>query len=103
MNIIKVKRWTKIPKDYTGILEYDNGTKYWYLNNKLHRVDGPAVEFVNGDKTWWLNGKRHRVDGPAVEYIESEYKITEYWINGEEVTKEAQEVLYAMYKLKGML
>jgi len=46
---------------------FDNGNKHWYLNGKLHREDGPAIECVDGDKTWYLNGKRHRVDGPAIE------------------------------------
>jgi len=34
-----------------------NGDKYWYLNGKLHRTDGPALELINGDKHWYLNGK----------------------------------------------
>ncbi len=34
-----------------------NVNKHWYLNEKLHREDGPAVEYVNGFKAWWLNGK----------------------------------------------
>jgi len=45
-----------ISKDdkYTVI---DSGTyKSWYLNGKLHREDGPAVEGVNGDKSWYING-----------------------------------------------
>ena len=37
--------------------EYEDGSKVWYLNDKLHRTDGPACEWVGGDKTWWLNGK----------------------------------------------
>jgi len=45
----------------------DNGTKHWYLNNKLHRVDGPAVEYADGSKHWYHDGKPHRVDGPAIE------------------------------------
>ena len=32
-----------------------NGNKYWYLNDKLHREDGPAVERTNGSKEWYLN------------------------------------------------
>ena len=44
------------------------GNKWWYLNGKRHRVDGPACEFASGDKYWYLNGKHHRVDGPAIEY-----------------------------------
>ena len=46
---------------------YADGTKYWYLNGKRHREDGPAVECADGHKEWYLNGKRHREDGPAVE------------------------------------
>ena len=36
---------------------YPGGTKYWYLDNKRHRTDGPAVKLVDGDKYWYLNGK----------------------------------------------
>ena len=43
---------------------YENGAKYWYLNGKCHREDGPAVEYANGDKRWFLNGKK---------YTEAEY------------------------------
>ena len=45
----------------------EDGTKRWYLNGRLHREDGPAIERPNGSKGWWLNGKYHREDGPAVE------------------------------------
>ena len=44
------------------------GTKEWYLNGKLHREDGPAIEEADGHKEWWLNGKYHREDGPACEW-----------------------------------
>ena len=57
----------------------------WYLNNQLHREDGPAVEWSDGDKYWYLNGKRHREDGPA--YIGSNGH-KEWWINGVEVSEE---------------
>ena len=32
------------------------GEKQWYLNDKLHRLDGPAVEYSDGTKLWWVNG-----------------------------------------------
>jgi len=124
MKIIRVKDWYKFFKNFISIniigyicalkawflndklhridgpaIKYFNGTKFWYLNNKRHRVDGPAIEWANGDKHWYLNDKRHRIDGPAIEWV-SGYK--EYWINGERVSKEAQEVLYGFYKLKGI-
>jgi hypothetical protein len=33
---------------------YPDGTKLWYLNGKLHREDGPAIEYLNGYKEWYL-------------------------------------------------
>jgi len=41
---------------------FANGDKHWYLNGKLHREDGPAIEWANGDKSWFLNGQLHRED-----------------------------------------
>jgi hypothetical protein len=37
---------------------YPHGDKCWYLNGKLHREDGPAIEYANGYKSWWLNDKK---------------------------------------------
>jgi hypothetical protein len=55
------------------------GNKYWYLNDKLHREDGPAVEFKFGTNGWYLNGIRHRLDGPAIEFSDG----TKVWmLNG---------------------
>jgi hypothetical protein len=51
----------------------DYGTKRWYLNDKRHREDGPAIEYTNGTKFWYLNGNRHRTDGPAVECAGNKY------------------------------
>ena len=44
------------------------GTKRYYINNKLHREDGPAIEYANDDKFWYKNGMMHREDGPAIVY-----------------------------------
>ena len=41
--------------EYT-VRVYDDGDKYWYLNGKLHREDGPAIEGL-WCKAWYLNGK----------------------------------------------
>jgi hypothetical protein len=62
---------------------YPNGTKEWFLNGKLHREDGPAVEYPNGTKVWWLNGIRHREDGPAVEWANGD---KEWFLNGNRAT-----------------
>ena len=66
-------------------IEGANGSKFWYLNDKAHREDGPVVERANGTKEWFLNGKRHREDGPAVECA-SGHK--EWYLNGKELTEE---------------
>ena len=35
-----------------------NGTKFWFLNGKLHRLDGPAIETPDGTKYWYLNDEK---------------------------------------------
>ena len=39
------------------------GDKYWSLNGKYHREDGPAYEGAYGSKAWWLNGKQVTEEG----------------------------------------
>jgi len=56
-----------------------DGSKFWLLNGLKHREYGPASEWANGDKFWWLNGKKHRVDGPAEEFANGS-KF--WWLNG---------------------
>jgi len=65
--------------------EWADGTKYWYQNGELHREDGPAIERYDGHKSWFVNGMRHREDGPAV-ISSSGWK--EWHLNGVEVTEQ---------------
>ena len=67
-------------------VEYTNGTKYWYMNGKCHRENGPALEYAHGSKSWWINGKLHRIDGPAVEYANGN-KL--WWINGKNYSEQS--------------
>ena len=68
-----------------------SGNQYWYLNNKLHREDGPAYEGVDGTKEWWVNGLLHREDGPAVEYVDG---YEEWYLHGKFIDcKDNQEFL----------
>jgi len=65
------KKWYlngKLHRENGPAIEWQNGDKIWYINGRRHREDGPAVEYDNGDKVWYVNGKRHREGGPAVEY-----------------------------------
>ena len=41
-------------KGYEFIVD-KNGNKWWYLNGKLHRENGPAIEYADGTKVWYLN------------------------------------------------
>jgi hypothetical protein len=64
---------------------YEDGDKFWYLNGKLHREDGPAEEWAIGSKTWWLKGNIHRENGPAIERRNG-YKA--WYLNNEHLTEE---------------
>jgi hypothetical protein len=90
MNVLKVADWKEVPKNYTGIIERQNGDKRYYLNGLCNRDDGPAIENINGSKVWYLNGKLHRIDGPAIEFANG-YKS--WYLNG---TKYSQEEWFEM-------
>jgi hypothetical protein len=75
----------KLHREDGPAIESADGTKYWYLNDKRHREDGPAIESADGTKEWYLNGKRHREDGPAVEWDNGD-KL--WYLHGEKLTEE---------------
>ena len=62
---------TRKPK----LVEHPDGTKQWWVDGKLHRLDGPAVEYEDGSKQWFVDGKCHRLDWPALEYADG----SKYW------------------------
>jgi len=75
----------KLHREDGPACEYSHGGKVWYKNGRLHREDGPACEYVDGTKFWYLNGKLHREDGPACEDVDGS---KEWYFNGEELTEE---------------
>jgi len=75
----------KLHREDGPAAEYADGDKFWYLNDKIHREDGPAIERANGNKFWYLNDKLHREDGPAYEGASGD-KF--WWLNGKKVTEE---------------
>jgi len=66
-------------------IDENDGTKSWWLNKKLHREDGPAIEWSNGSKSWYLNGELHREDGAA--YVDPDGS-KEWYLNGLKVDPE---------------
>jgi len=66
-----------------------NGDKFWFLNDELHREDGPAIEYADGTKLWYLNGnelteaafnarnkQKPTCEGKVVEVDGVKYKLT---------------------------
>ena len=94
--------WEYIEKhpDFTGILTKSSGVKSWWLNGKLHREGGPAVEHVNGSKSWFLNGKRHREDGPAIEYADGDKA---WYLNDINLTEKEWKLKIRKKKLKRII
>ena len=41
------------------VKNFSNGSKYWFYNDKCHRINGPAVEWANGYKAWYLDNIRY--------------------------------------------
>ena len=59
-----------------------DGNKCYYKDKAMtigHRLDGPAVEWADGGKAWWVDDKCHRLDGPAIEYADGS---KEWWVDG---------------------
>ena len=77
--------------DYTTyeVRVYEDGSKWWFLNGKFHREDGPAFEYAGGFKAWYLHGEelseeehrqrtsRQTCNGKIVEIEGTKYKLTE--------------------------
>jgi hypothetical protein len=54
--------------DRKEINHYSDGDNIYYLNDKLHRTNGPSIEYKCGSKSWFLYGDRHNDKGPATIY-----------------------------------
>jgi len=73
-------------------------SQYWYLDSKLHRLNGPAMAYYysNGSieaEVWLLYGKVHRLDGPAIVhyYEDGSIELEQWYLYDEELTKEQVE------------
>ena len=81
-----------------------DGTKEWWLDGKLHRVDEYTFKWPDGTRVWYLNGKLHRVDGPAVERSNG---TKEWWLDGKlwtalrQPSDNAGQVWWVMAKMSG--
>ena len=58
----------KLHRKHGPAIEWSNGTKEWYVKRQRHRLDGPALEWADGDKYWYYKNQLHRENGPAIEH-----------------------------------
>lgn len=52
-------------EDGPAMIEKD-GSAHWFRHGDRHREGGPAVIMANGNEYWFHNGVTHRIDGPAI-------------------------------------
>lgn len=67
----------------------ENGDKFWYFNNKLHREAGPAIELASGGKVWCLDGLKFNDENSFKKSLK--------------ITKTAEEKKYYDIKIECML
>lgn len=93
-----------------GLVVDNDGNKFWYKNDKLHRDDDlpayignngmqewykngtldrdndkPSMVYPDGRQIWHKNGMRHRETGAAIVCPDSK---KEYWMQGNRITEE---------------
>lgn len=73
------------------------GTKKWYSDGVLHRINGPTIEHIDGTKIWYNHGEyykiesftctewfynhhHHRIDGPVIIYGTNEQFKNKFYI-----------------------
>ena len=75
----------KLHREDGPAIEMPTGTKEWYYQGLLHRIGGPAIEQSDGGKQWHVYGKLHRTDGPAVIFKNGR---KEWWLNDIQLSEE---------------
>lgn len=82
-------------KSYTGVARtvYPAALNY-YVNGRLHRIDGPARICDDGSEMWLYEGVYHRIGGPAITSKNPEHQMfietqaETYYIHGACYTEE---------------
>jgi len=59
---IRIRRGV-IP-DGVEVQEHPDGTRMWFLNGRLHRTDGPAIEWGDGTVECWFRSAYMGVNNP---------------------------------------
>lgn len=57
--IMRFKKNEFPPADCTGIVEWEDGEKCWFVKGKLHRTDGPAIEYYSRNyNSYYVDGNK---------------------------------------------
>jgi hypothetical protein len=83
-------------QNYNRIEKNEFGIRY-YLNDKLHRIAGPAIEYYDRTKFWYQNGLLHRIEGPAQEWANGSKS---WWFEDKYIDCKSQEEFERYIKLK---
>ena len=78
----------KLDSEYDDLDKYNDNGMIIYLKKDTHiwhNPYGPAHMYEDRYKAYYIENKCHRLDGPAVIWSDGE---EQYWINNEELTKE---------------
>ena len=62
-----------------GLTIKSNGTKVWYKNGFLHRLDGPAVIWSDGEEWWYKNGDSKNEIYFGVPFVKSNGKNATFY------------------------
>lgn len=88
--------FSKIPDDFTGTCRItnagiDNGIHH-YRNRLLHNEKGPCSLYNDGAVGYKINDKWHRLGGPAFyvpeDSMAEDTGVKQYWVRGVEYTEQ---------------
>jgi hypothetical protein len=64
------------------------------MSNSKRQIDGHGKE-------WWVNNKRHRLDGPAIEWTSPPNgSLKEWFVDGRQYTEKQFPIAVIMYLLE---
>ena len=81
---------------YVCIITY-YGDKYYFFNKLKHKDDGPAVCIYNQVDMYYMEGKLHRLDGPAKIFKDGRL---EWWYQDNKINVTNQRDFERIIKLK---
>ena len=76
------------------------GSTKYYLNDDLHRTDGPALIFPSGIHLYYIKDKLHRLDGPAIHDLDNPNRGKQFWIGGLKINVKTTKQLLRYIKLR---